>query len=66
MAWQYAVAGDGRRSTTSGTEEADEALYTFLRSGEATAGSVEVPLAGRADDGCDVTAYRLIVAGAGG
>ena len=35
----------------------DEALVTFLCSYEATAGSVEVPLVGRADDVCGVTAY---------
>ena len=34
-----------------------------LRSGEATAGSVEVPLAGRSDDGCGVTAYSLRTTG---
>ena len=39
------------------TEEADKALNSLLRSGEVTACSVEVPLAGRAEDGCGVTAY---------
>ena len=52
-AWQYAVTGDSRRIwkciSTLGPEEA---LNNLLRSFEATASSVEVPLAGRADDGC--------------
>ena len=40
-----------------GTKEADEAQNTILRSGEVTAGYVEVLLADRVDDGCGVTAY---------
>ena len=59
--WQYTVTSDGRRrrlcSSTPGTKEAGEALNTLLRLGEATAGSVEILLAGRADDGLGVTAY---------
>ena len=41
----------------SAAEEADGALNDLWRLDEATAGSVEVPLAGRVDSGCDVTFY---------
>ena len=40
--------------------EAHKFLITILRSGEVTAGSVEVLLAGSADNGRDITMYLLI------
>ena len=60
--WQYVVNGDGRRrrkndSTPEQKKKTKYPLNTPLRWGEVTVGYVEMPLAGRADDWCGVTAH---------
>ena len=59
------VAVDGRAAAPPELKK-QTVLNTPMRSGEVAAGSVEVSLAGRADDECGVTAYWLRAAGACG